>query len=83
MSFDSIGGYFPNHLNIDNYETKYEILNILIQNKNFVSNKKGYSEPLINCLLDKNGNIRAITEEISQEIEKILDYHFLMMELKF
>ena len=52
MGFDSIGGYFPNHLNIDNYEIKHEILKILIKNKNFVSNKKeylkDYSTPLIN-----------------------------------
>ena len=74
MGFDSIGGYFSNHLNSDNYETKHEILNILIKNKNFVSNKKDYikdySTPLINCLLDKNGIIRSMSEEIVQEIIK-------------
>ena len=74
--FDSMASYFPNYLNIDNYEMKHEILNILIKNKNFVSNKrdymKDYSAPLINCLLDKNGIIRTMAEEISQEIVK---YH--------
>ena len=74
--FDSMASYFPNYLNIDNYEMKHEILNILIKNKNFVSNKKDYikdySAPLINCLLDKNGIIRTMAEEITQEIVK---YH--------
>ena len=76
MGFDSMASYFPNYLNVDNYEMKHEILNILIKNKNFVSNKKDYikeySAPLINCLLDKNGIIRTMAEEISQEIVK---YH--------
>ena len=76
MGFDSMALYFPNFLNIDNYEMKHEILNILIKNKNFVSNKKDiikeYAGPLLNCLLDKNGIIRTMAEEISQEIVK---YH--------
>jgi hypothetical protein len=76
MGLDSMASYFPSYLNIDNYEMKHEILNILIKNKNFVSNKKDYikeySAPLINCLLDKNGIIRTMAEEISQEIVK---YH--------
>jgi len=76
MGFDSMASYFPSFLNIDNYEMKHEILNILIKNKNFVSNKKDYikdySSPLINCLLDKNGIIRTMAEEIAQEIVK---YH--------
>ena len=74
MGFDSIGSYFPNHLNLDNYETRHEILNILIRNKAFVSNKreyiKEYANPLINCLLDRNGIIRSMSEEIVQEIVK-------------
>ena len=76
MGFDSMALYFPNYLNIDNYEMKHEILNILIKNKNFVSNKKDiikeYAGPLLNCLLDKNGIIRTMAEEIAQEIVK---YH--------
>ena len=76
MGFDSMASYFPSYLNIDNYEMKHEILNILIKNKNFVSNKKDYikdySAPLLNCLLDKNGIIRTMAEEITQEIVK---YH--------
>ena len=77
MGFDSIAVYFPNYLNIDNYEMKHEILNILIKNKNFVANNKKdlmkeYAAALLNCLLDKNGIIRTMAEEISQEIVK---YH--------
>ena len=77
MGFDSMAVYFPNYLNIDNYEMKHEILNILIKNKNFVANNKKdlmkeYAAPLLNCLLDKNGIIRTMAEEISQEIVK---YH--------
>ena len=76
MGFDSMASYFPSFLNVDNYEMKHDILNILIKNKNFVSNKKDlvkdYSGPLLNCLLDKNGIIRTMAEEISQEIVK---YH--------
>ena len=77
MGFDSMAVYFPNYLNIDNYEMKHEILNILIKNKNFVANNKKdlmkeYAAALLNCLLDKNGIIRTMAEEISQEIVK---YH--------
>ena len=77
MGFDSMAVYFPNYLNIDNYEMKHEILNILIKNKNFVTNNKKdlmkeYAAALLNCLLDKNGIIRTMAEEISQEIVK---YH--------
>ena len=77
MGFDSMAVYFPNYLNIDNYEMKHEILNILIKNKNFVANNKkdlmkDYAAALLNCLLDKNGIIRTMAEEISQEIVK---YH--------
>ena len=77
MGFDSIAVYFPNYLNIDNYEMKHEILNILIKNKNFIANNKKdlmkeYAAALLNCLLDKNGIIRTMAEEISQEIVK---YH--------
>ena len=74
VGFDSIGCYFINHLNTDNYETKYEILNILLKNKNSFSYKKEYLKefaiPLINSLVDKNGNIRNMAEEIVQEIMK-------------
>ena len=74
VGFDSIGCYFTNHLNTDNYETKYEILNILIKNKNSFSNRKEYLKefaiPLINSLVDKNGNIRNMAEKIVQEIMK-------------
>ena len=74
VGFDSIGCYFTIHLNTDNYETKYEILNMLIKNKNSFSNKKEYlkefSFPLINNLVDKNGNIRNMAEKIVQEIMK-------------
>ena len=73
MGFDSMALYFPNFLNIDNYEMKHEILNILIKNKNFVSNKKDiikeYAGPLLNCLLDKNGIIRTMAEEIYHGIQ--------------
>lgn len=77
MGFDSMAVYFPNYLNIDNYEMKHEILSILIKNKNFVANNKKdlmkeYAAALLNCLLDKNGIIRTMAEEISQEIVK---YH--------
>ena len=77
MGFDSMAVYFPNYLNIDNYEMKHEILNILIKNKNFIANNKKdlmkeYAAALLNCLLDKNGIIRTMAEEISQEIVK---YH--------
>ena len=74
MGFDSIGCYFPTHLNIDNFETKHEILNFLRKNKNSISNKKEYikeyTTPLINCLQDKNGIIRNMAEEIVKEIIK-------------
>ena len=74
MGFDSIGSYFPNHLNIDNFETKNEILNILIKNKIYFSGKKEYikeyTTPLINCLLDKNINIRNNAEKIVEVIMK-------------
>lgn len=74
VGFDSIGCYFTIHLNTDNYETKYEILNILIKNKNSFSNRKEYLKefaiPLINGLVDKNGNIRNMAENIVQEIMK-------------
>ena len=74
VGFDSIACYFTNHLNTDNYETKYEILNILIKNKNSFSNRKEYlkefSVPLINSLVDKNGNIRNMAEKIVTEIMK-------------
>ena len=81
MGFDSMAVYFPNYLNIDNYEMKHEILNILIKNKNFVANNKKdlmkeYAAPLLNCLLDKNGIIRTMAEEISQEIVK---YHSIQV----
>ena len=86
MGFDSIGSYFPNHLNIDNYEIKNEILNIIIKNKNFISNKKEYikefSIPLINCLLDKNGIIRTKAEEIAQEIVKYFGISFFNDAIK-
>ena len=75
MGFDSIGCYFPAHLIIDNFEIKNEILNILIKNKKFFSNKKEYikeyTTPLINCLLDKNINIRNNAEKIVEEIMRI------------
>ena len=81
MGFDSMAVYFPNYLNIDNYEMKHEILNILIKNKNFVANNKKdlmkeYAAALLNCLLDKNGIIRTMAEEISQEIVK---YHSIQV----
>ena len=74
MGFDSLRYYFANHLNTDNYETKYEILNILVKNINYISNKKEYikelATSLINCLLDKNGIIRKMAEDIVEEIVK-------------
>ena len=74
MGFDSIACFFPSHLNIDNYETRYEILSILNKNIYFISNKKEYikeyTSPLINCLLDKNGVIRSMAEKIVEEIVK-------------
>ena len=86
MGFDSMASYFPSYLNIDNYEMKHEILNILIKNKNFVSNKKDYikdySAPLLNCLLDKNGIIRTMAEEITQEIVKYHGIQIFNEEIK-
>ena len=86
MGFDSMALYFPNYLNVDNYEMKHEILNILIKNKNFVSNKKDiikeYAGPLLNCLLDKNGIIRTMAEEIAQEIVKYHGIHVFNDEIK-
>ena len=74
MGFDSIGSYFLNSLNVDNYETRLEILKIILKNKKIISNKKEYikeyATPLINCLLDKNLIIRNMTEEIVEEIMK-------------
>ena len=86
MGFDSIGCYLPNHLNSDNYEIKNEILNILINNINFVSNKKDYikeySIPLTNCLLDKNIIIRSMAEKIVQEIIKYFGISYFNEALK-
>ena len=84
--FDSMAVYFPSYLNVDNYEMKHEILNILIKNKNFASNKKDYikdyASPLINCLIDKNGIIRTMAEEIAQEIVKYHGIQFFNDALK-
>ena len=86
MGFDSIGGYLPIHLNTDNYEIRNEILKILINNINFVSNKKEYIKeyaiPLTNCLLDKNGMIRTMAEKIVQEIMKYFGLTFFNNAIK-
>ena len=87
MGFDSIGSHFPTYLNGENFETKYEILTILIKNKKFISNRKEYIKeyvtPLINCLLDKNGNIRNMAEEIVEEIIKYYEISIFNDEIKY
>ena len=74
LGFDSIVTFLPSHLMIENFESRLEILKILLNNKANINSKKEYIKefvkPLINCLLDRNLNIRNMTEEIVQEILK-------------
>ena len=73
LGFEYIINYFTNHLKTENYDLRNEILKIILKNKNCISNQKEYKElikPLINCLLDKNANIRNMSKLIIQEIMK-------------
>ena len=71
IGIDYIIGFLPIHLKTKNLEMKIEILNILFQNKKSITNQKECKKiiiPLIDCLLDKNLNVRNVSKEIIQEI---------------
>ena len=71
IGIDQVINYFGAHLKAENFEIKNEILKLLIKNKNTLVNQKDNKDllyPLINCLLDKNTNIRNNAKIIIQEM---------------
>ena len=80
IGIDYIIGFLPIHLKTKNLEMKIEILNILFQNKKSITNQKECKKiitPLIDCLLDKNLNVRNVSKEIIQEIMKYVPSEYI------
>jgi hypothetical protein len=80
IGIDYIIGFLPTHLKTKNLEMKNEILNILLQNKKNITNQKECKKiiiPLIDCLLDKNINVRNMSKEIIQEIMKYVPSEYI------
>ena len=80
IGIDYIIGFLPTHLKTKNLEMKNEILNILLQNKKNITNQKECKKiiiPLIDCLLDKNINVRNMSKEIIQEIIKYVPSEYI------
>lgn len=80
IGIDYIIGFLSIHLKSKNLEMKNEILNILLKNKKNITNQKECKKiitPLIDCLLDKNINVRNMSKEIIQEIMKYVPSEFI------
>ena len=80
IGIDYIIGFLPIHLKTKNLEMKIEILNILVQNKKSITNQKECKKiiiPLLDCLLDKNLNVRNMSKEIIQEIMKYVPSEYI------
>ena len=80
IGIDYIIGFLPIHLKTKNLEMKIEILNILFQNKKSITNQKECKKiiiPLIDCLLDKNLNVRNVSKEIIHEIMKYVPSEYI------
>ena len=71
IGIDSILNNFTIQLKTDNFDIRNEILKILVKNKDKIINLKENKElvySLINCLLDKNVNIRNNAKLLIQDI---------------
>ena len=80
IGIDYVIDFLPIHLKTKNLEMKNEILNILLQNKKSITNPKECKKiiiPLIDCLLDKNLNVRNVSKEIIQEIMKYVPSEYI------
>ena len=74
VGFDFIINFFGIYLKVENFDIRNEILKIILEHKDKISNQKEYIDllkPLINCLLDKNSIIRNLSKSIIQEIMKV------------
>ena len=71
IGIDSIINELTIHLKAENFDIKNEILKILLNNKDKIINQKENKDllySLINCLLDKNHNIRNNAKILLQEM---------------
>ena len=71
IGIDSIINDLIAHLKIDNNDIKNEVLNIFLNNKDKIINQKDNKDliyQLINCLLDKNINIRNSAKILIQDM---------------
>ena len=89
QNFEIFAVYLPQLLiSNENYEMRYEILNLLSKNKDLIKNNyqkvffKELTKAFLICLQDKNATIRNMTEELIKDLSNFIPREKYVYELK-